>query len=192
MTLINQSTGQLLRRSCSTPFIHAARWCLTDYRRSFDDEKLCRWLLERGADPNAPCVLDLTPLSVAVQIASFGIIALLFEHGGSIDHGQLLHYAVRRDLKDCIDVLAFVLDRGAPINQIMYENSPASYELQKPFGIGTPLHEAARLGKLDVVDLLLARGADPTRRDVRRQLPVDIAECYNNNEVAERLRGVSR
>ncbi|KAF7131024.1 hypothetical protein CNMCM5793_003959 [Aspergillus hiratsukae] len=135
--------------------------------RSFDDERLCKWLLEHGADPNAQCLLDLTPLSVAVQLAPFTIIKLLFEHGGSIKHGQLLHYAVRRDRDDYLYVLAFLLDKGPRVNQVMYDNHPVSYEHQKPFGIGTPLHEAAAMGKMDVVDLLISRGADPSVRDAR-------------------------
>lgn len=62
--------------------------------QSFHTPDLCEWLLNRGADPNAQRVLDLTTPSVAVQEASFDIIKLLFKYGGSIEYGQLLDTAV--------------------------------------------------------------------------------------------------
>lgn len=187
---MNQSIGPLLHHLCITPFTFLLRLHLTYRRRSFDDEKLCKWLLEHGADPNAQSVLDITPLSVAVQEASFSIIKLLFEYGGSIEHGQLLHYAIRRVRADYLEVLVFILDKGPHVNQVMYENRPACYELQKPFGIGTPLHEAADMGRLDVVDVLLARGADPNIKDARGELAIERAERNNKVAVVERLRSL--
>lgn len=160
---------------------------LTNCRRTFDDEKLCNWLLDRGADPNAKCVLDFTPLSVAVQEAPLVIIKLLFDKGGSIEHGQLLHYAVRRDQPDYLEVLQFILDKNPHVNQIMYENHPQSYELQKAFGIATPLHEAAEMGKLDVVNALLAKGADRTVKDARGETALDRAERNHRTAVMDCL-----
>lgn len=116
-----------------------------------DDEELNKWFLAYGADPNAECGLDLTPLSVAVQQAPFRIVKLLFEDGGSIKHGQLLHYAVRRDLPDQLEVLEYILDKEPQINHVMYQNRLDCYYHQRAFGIGTPLHEAAGRGNLDVV-----------------------------------------
>lgn len=72
----------------------------------------------------------------------------------------------------------------------MCADHPVSYEMQKAFGIGTPLHEAAGLGKLDVVDVLLARGADPNVRDVTGELAIDRARRNNRMDVVERLRGL--
>ena len=60
---------------------------------ALNDQKLTGWFLNQGADPNAECGsgLDLTPLSIAVADAPFAVISLLFDRGGSIEHGQLLH-----------------------------------------------------------------------------------------------------
>lgn len=116
----------------------------------------------------------------------------LFDRGGSIEHGQLLHYAVRREHPDYLEVLQLILDKGCPqINQVMCENCRQSYELQKAFGMGTPLHEAAALGKLDVVTVLLAKGADPAIEDPRGETALDRAERSNRTVVVECLRSLS-
>ncbi|KAK0355369.1 hypothetical protein LTR02_006150 [Friedmanniomyces endolithicus] len=52
---------------------------------------LCRWFLSHGADPNAGCGLDITPLSAAVRYGPLEVIELLFNHGGTIECVQLLH-----------------------------------------------------------------------------------------------------
>lgn len=148
-------------------------------------------VLDHGADPNAECGLDLTPLSVAVSEAPFAIIKLLFDHGGSIRHGQLLHYAVRRNSSDRLEVLQFIIDKGPRINNVMYQNRLDCYDQLKYFGIGTPLHEAAEEGKLDMVKLLLARGADPLITDARGKLAIERARSAGQSAVVEQLRPLS-
>ena len=146
------------------------------------------WLLSHGADPNATCGLDITPLSIAIRDAPFENIQILFDHGGSIEHGQLLHFAAIRDLPDRVEVLNYLLDKGALINSIMYENSADSYEQEKLSGLGTPLHSAATTGHLDMVNILLSRGADPSIKNSWGRLAVEEAEYYGRSEVAGRLR----
>lgn len=96
---------------------------------------------------------------------------------------------MRREHPDYLEVLQFILDKGPHhINRVMYENCRQSYELQKAFGIGTPLHEAAGVGKLDIVVALLARGADPAVKDPRGETAFDRAERNNRTVVMECLR----
>lgn len=164
---------------------------------AFHDIELTKWCLARGADPNAECMLDKTPLSIAVAEASFHIIQLLFDHGGSANHGQLLHYAARRVLPDRLRVLDFVLEevslhKGPSINDIMYQDRPYCYGLQECIGIGTPLHEAASLGKLDMVEALVARGADPCILNSKGGLVIELARWYGHREVVEYLLPLSR
>lgn len=115
----------------------------------------------------------------------------MFDHGGSIEHGQLLHFTAIRGLPDCIDVLSYLLDKGAPINSVMYENSVDSYEQEKFSGLGTPLHSAAATGRLEMVDMLLSSGADPLTKNSRGKLAIEEAEYHGWNKVADRLRPLS-
>ncbi|TKA48780.1 hypothetical protein B0A55_13069 [Friedmanniomyces simplex] len=89
---------------------------------AIEESHLTAWFLSHGADPNARCLLDLTPLSAAVQYAPLPVIKSLFVYGGSINSGQLLHYAVRRDTHDALEVLTYILAKGSPINEVMYQN----------------------------------------------------------------------
>ena len=57
----------------------------------------------------------------------------------------------------------------------MYESCFQSYGLQKAFEVGTPLHEAAKLGKLNVVSILLANGAGRAVKDARGETALDRA-----------------
>lgn len=70
----------------------------------------------------------------------------------------------------------------------MFENHPASYNLKKPFGIGTPLHEAVELNKVDVVKALLNKGADPAIRDARGASAIDKAERNGLSAIVDLLR----
>ena len=160
-------------------------------RLAIKDTRLTLWFLSHGADPNATCGLDITPLSIAVRDAPFEIIRTLFDHGGSIEHGQLLHFAAIRGLPDRIDVLSYLLDKGAPINSVMYEHSVDSYEQEKLSGLGTPLHSAAATGCLEMVDMLLSSGANPLTENSRGKLAIEEAEYHGWNKVADRLRPLS-
>lgn len=151
------------------------------------DTRLTLWFLSNGADPNATCGLDITPLSIAVRDAPFETIRILFDHGGSIEHGQLLQSAAIRDLPDRVDVLSYLLDKGAPIDSVMYENSPDSYEQERFSGLGSALHSAAATGRLDMVNLLLSRGADPSIKNSRGKLAIEEAEYHGWSAVAARL-----
>ena len=151
------------------------------------DEELTKWFLAHGADPNAICELDITPLSMAVASAPFDVIKLLFAQGGSTEHGQLLHYAATRAQDDRLEVLAYIFDKGMPINDIMYQNSIQSYTTKKQIPLGTPMHFAAEAGKLDVVRWLIEHGAHPLIRDSIGSIPLGRAKAYNHRDVIEYL-----
>lgn len=155
------------------------------------DRKLTEWFLSHGADPNAQCYLDITPLSYAVQSAPFDIIELLFENGGSIEKGQLLHHAVNRTKPDCLEVVQMLLDKGSPINSIQYQNHHDSYEHFKWFGLGTPLYDVANKGHLEMAALLLKNGADPLIPHSGSWLPINAAEHNGHTAMVELLRPYS-
>lgn len=81
------------------------------------------FLLENGTDPNKQCLFDVTPLTFAAQTALVHTVKfMLDDYDGDVRKGQLLHFAARRQT-DVVKVLELVLlDRGAPIDQTLYEN----------------------------------------------------------------------
>ncbi|EME80199.1 uncharacterized protein MYCFIDRAFT_177167 [Pseudocercospora fijiensis CIRAD86] len=126
--------------------------------------ELTRWLIRHGADPNARCAWDITPLSAAICRGSLSTIKLMLQCGGDTRFGQLLHFAVERGSPDQLAIIDMLLAFGLSVNARMFENCRTSWTYNKPYGMGTALHKAAELGKLDVVTYLLERGADPLNR----------------------------
>ena len=162
---------------------------ITDNRRALHSHQLCEWLLAHGADPNVPCMFDWTPLSYAITKARRDIIELLFERGGSIANGQLLHCAVLRTQPDCLEIIQMLLDKGCDIDAIRYQNHKPSYDhFNFMVGLGTPLHEVARVGRLDVAKFLLDRGANPRVRDTWGGLPIDTAHEHGHLDIVDLLR----
>ncbi|KAK5399153.1 hypothetical protein LTR06_011521, partial [Exophiala xenobiotica] len=133
------------------------------------DPELVQWLIAHGANPNARGKFGITPLSMAAKSASKEVIELLFKLGASTEYGQPLHFAVEKDRPD--DIIILLLEKGAPINGILYEGHKLSYHHWKDFGLGTPLHEAARVGNKRLVQLLQECGANPGIRDTLGELP---------------------
>ncbi|KAL8726866.1 MAG: hypothetical protein Q9166_006418 [cf. Caloplaca sp. 2 TL-2023] len=134
---------------------------------------------------------DVTPLSYAVQQASFDTIKLMFQHGGSTAQGQLLNMASDRTDPDCVPILQFLFDHGdTRVNNTWLEDRP---ELHPWWGFdnATPLHHAARVGNIDAVRWLLEHGADPSKRSKRiigcGTTPIDSATFMKHTEVVQLL-----
>ncbi|KAL8802713.1 MAG: hypothetical protein Q9200_006486 [Gallowayella weberi] len=164
-----------------------------------DDERLTLWFLDHGADPNADKKGE-TALSVSMWRTPLKTIELLFERGGpdSIRKGSLLWYAVNRRLPDYMEMLNYLLfTKGAiaDLNAVMWHDRPdLAREADWFIGRGTPLHEAAGAGRLDVVKFLVSLGADPripttpsTCFDPKPRLPIDEArsEMLKKNRVGD-------
>jgi len=136
---------------------------------AFFDSDLTKWLLQQGADLNARCHFDITPLSIAAQTAPLEILELLFEFGASVHVGQPLHYAVRFQRPN--DVIKLFIDKGAPLNNVLFQNDKVSYYHFESLGLGTPLHEAAHQNNDRIIGVLLQNGADLNVRDSLGKLP---------------------
>ncbi|KAE8337821.1 hypothetical protein BDV24DRAFT_95187 [Aspergillus arachidicola] len=149
------------------------------------DEEMTAWLLDHGADPNRQCVIDLTPLSLAVESAPISVIHLMLSRGGNVQRGQLLHHAIERR-SDTIEVLGILIEKGAPINSAMYEDYP-SWALFHFMGLGTPLHKAAELGKVDVVRYLISKVASQSIKDAHGRTAIECAHMSNQREVIDAL-----
>lgn len=129
------------------------------------------WLLDHGADPNARCAWDYTPTSQAMLAAPLNLINYVFTRGADARRGELLQYAVLRKKPDALEIVRRVVEHGSPINKVKYEDEPKVFWQREPFGLGTPLHRAAELGRVEIVKYLLEQGADPLKLDSRGKKP---------------------
>lgn len=150
-------------------------------------EEMTKWFLDHGANPNARCDLDITPLSTAVQKASLTTIMLLLKHGGDTRKGQLLHVAIERSQLDQLAIIDMLIAFGAGINDRMFENDPPSWLECRLLVAGTPLHKAAEMGSAATAAHLLAIGADIRAVDSIGRTALDIAQSRGDNEVIQVL-----
>jgi len=116
---------------------------------------IVEYLITNGADVNAENIKGEAPLQFAADNGHKEIVELLIANGAEISS---IHTAVR--IGDLTKVKAF-LEKGADVN-----SKDASGQ--------TALHIAALAGHKEIVELLLANGAD-----------VDIGERYYNRIAAE-------
>ncbi|CAK7219013.1 hypothetical protein SBRCBS47491_003701 [Sporothrix bragantina] len=61
---------------------------------------------------------------------------------------------------DLVEVVGHLKERDAPVNMTKYTDNPESLQHHKISDLGTPLHVAALMGKIEVVRYLLPYGAD--------------------------------
>ncbi|KAI9040135.1 ankyrin repeat domain-containing protein [Aspergillus affinis] len=151
------------------------------------DEEMTAWLLDHGADPNRQCVIDLTPLSLAVESAPISIIQLMLSRGGDARKRQLLHHAMERHghSYNTIAVLKLLIKNGADINSTMYEDHYPSRALFPFMALGTALHKAAELGKVDVVHYLVSEGANLSIKDAHGRTALEYVQTLNQWEVVQ-------
>ncbi len=132
-----------LLRDCSPMDIYEAA--------QFGDVPRLKAHLDAGEDPNAPGVRGTTPLMEAMKSGSLPAARLLLDRGANVnkkraDGATALHLAA---LYGDVSLTGLLLDRGANIN--------ASGKPERP---ATPLTYAVRQAQVEVVALLLKRGAD--------------------------------
>ncbi|RMZ72423.1 Ankyrin repeat [Pyrenophora seminiperda CCB06] len=155
---------------------------LAELRHFVEDPDMVQWFLDRGADPDVGCYLDLTPLSFAARLASIPTFKMLLRCCWT-----LAHHAVERE-KDAIVVLDMLAARGAPMDEPQYSNHLQSYNHEFFKGLGTPLQLAVELGKRDVVKYLLQKHhADPSIKDSKGQTPVDRARFMMFDDLVKLL-----
>lgn len=147
------------------------------------------WLLDHGADPNARCDIDYTPLSYAVRYADFPIIYLLLHRRGDIRKGQLVHHAIYRE-SDTVQVVKALIDWGAPLNSLMYQDDQASQNMF-PFMVETPLHTAVALKRGDVIHYLISRGADVNIKNFKGQTVMQCADEHTRREIIQEIQNSS-
>ncbi len=148
------------------------------YAAAAGDAEIARALLENGADPNRKMmVIGMFPASpIGAAISGSGdVITLLAKHGAALDEKDpngldLVSSATLAHRADAVRALA---KAGVDVNNV------------DKFG-WTPLLYAATVdfGDTDVVEALLAAGADPKKASPDGKSPAAQAKLYNPSALA--------
>ena len=150
------------------------------------DTEAVRWLIGRGADPNAQCgdldndgdEVEFTPLLVASRFDSLEVASVLLEEYVDVDYQDKygrssLHYASGNDRRTD-DLARLLLAYGA--------NPNISDKWNK-----TALHHASSGGQVTLVALLLEYGAKVDTRDDKRGTSLHRATSNGHSKVVQLL-----
>lgn len=110
-------------------------------------------------------------MHLGVRYGTLDVLNLLAEHGAVIRGRNLVSHAavfVEKDEARCLEVIRFLLDRGASIDAYYRDNYDESHMelcggfpvVDYGFGKQNALHIAIGHGSVALVKLLLERGAD--------------------------------
>ncbi|WP_341817238.1 ankyrin repeat domain-containing protein [Wolbachia endosymbiont (group A) of Agelastica alni] len=175
-----------------------------------DDLNRVRGLLNEGANIESRDERDRTPLQYACWIGKLEIAKFLFDKGADIETRDSVYDTPLHDITydtpregfkdiDLKGITEFLLDRGADVNakdkhgQTTLEAAKARNKLDMVKlleGISinhTPLHYAAREGKLELIKFLLNKGFSIEARDKDDSTPLHYAARKGQLEAAKLL-----
>ncbi len=130
-------------------------------------------LLAEGADPGATNAAGETPLQVAERANRPDVVSLLRPAGAFSATGGIFDAVKRGDV--------------GTVKALLTESPDLVRQKDTAFG-ATPLHWAALRGQDAVVELLLARGADPRVTNNDGETPLQVAERAKREGAAGLLR----
>lgn len=179
-----ESRAKFLDRGGLTPLMYAAR----------ENCRACvEALLRHKVDIQKPDPSDVSPLSIALMNGNWDIAKRLIEAGADVNRWDLygqapLHLAIggmngrgssspldadAPNQASGRDVVKLLIERGANPNQQLFYRAPG-----RDPGVGrgyTPFLAACAIGDIEIVKLLLTRGADPKLATADGQGPIVLA-----------------
>ncbi len=180
---------------------HQRRFALHWVTGKRDAEQLCRLLVSHGADANAMDMAGQTALHVAASEGHLKAVTVLLSLGADpnlkdYEGKTAMDWAFGLDKDDAVRVLspltthediqaALIAGETDRVKELL--NKDPSWATRKTSINGnTLLHDAVRLGYRDLVDLLLANGADANARSYTT--PLKMARARRFHEIAESLQ----
>lgn len=155
-------------------------------------------LLEAGADPNIEDKAGLTAMHHAVRAGNTEILKSLLEKGGKNDAvfaaaiGDAATLATLQKQRSLFPAVGWTPAHGAAaagqleiLKQLVADHADVNVSIKG--SNETPLMWAARLGRKDVVQYLLAQGADPNRRDHKNRTGAEHALWNGFDDIAKIL-----
>ncbi|EPS26966.1 hypothetical protein PDE_01906 [Penicillium oxalicum 114-2] len=181
-----------------------------------DDVDATRMLLEHGASSNGHDQNPKRrPLLLAAQRGATEIARLILEHGANLEAVDrvgltALHWAVRENQ---VETTQFLLARGADFNQkgpdqlrpldvavmndqvqmvdVLLQNSTSNINDCNWSSGRTALITAVTNSKIELVNLLLSKGADPQACDDNGLTPIDWAKSTGKDDVLSILQNLT-
>lgn len=141
------------------------------------DQQMVNVLLQYGADVEAKNDRDETPLEIAACEGSASIMRTLLSKGAKIRDPRML--LRRAAWGGHVDVAQILLERGTEIN--------VTAETQQGGERSTPLHAAVIANRPDMVEFLVAHGADVNATDSVRRTPLHLAAESLYTQIAKTL-----
>ncbi|KAL8717312.1 MAG: hypothetical protein Q9225_005429 [Loekoesia sp. 1 TL-2023] len=141
--------------------------------------ELAEWLLAKGADPNSDYPLgEYTSLLWAIvgdrNQGSTGekMLRLLLDHGAIVKRtGALIAAAEHGNLK-AVEMILNMRSEEVDLEEV---EEYGAYDERKLDDMGTALYKAAAGGWVEIVDILLRKGADREFRDCKGRSVTDVA-----------------
>ena len=140
----------------------------------------CEYLLEQGADDSVSSSTLSTPFHTAAACGSLECLELLLKH--SKNPSQKVN---EMDKNKCTALHKCAYDGDLRISQWLLDHG-ASVDA-KDHHETTPLLVSVKMGREDVVDLLLSKGADYNQRDVKGNRAVHYCASRCLPRILERL-----
>jgi ankyrin repeat protein len=156
-------------------------------QRSAGSAALARLLLENGANvdasaANGPRYPELRrPLQLAAEYGDDAILQVLLEYGADVNHrGSVaytaLYLAIQRKSHSLASISALLSVKGININA----------KSEDPYG-DTALHMAAKLGKLDILEILLDNGTDINATNTKAETALIVGATCAHGEKCQQV-----
>lgn len=174
---VREAVGQGADAACITP-AHIPPQKETD-----EHYEIMRYLFARGTDVNFAGFEEGILMTFSAYRGQSRYLRLYLEAGADINLAQPmngvtgLHVAVQHNLPEMV---RFFLDHGAKVDQACHDDAPTT-DPGHVYG-ETALHFAAAGADREIVQMLLAAGADRSAMSSRGESPLDYAVRKNRPE----------